>query len=77
MRLWIQEQCGGGESMLLSSLRNLVASGYQAQILTTPVSLGMEGSVPCLGGEGSGVGGRESIFKVCWGISQRLSTDTE
>ena len=32
--------------MLLSSLRNLVASGYQAQILTTPVSLGLGGSVP-------------------------------
>ena len=46
MRLRIQEQCGGGESMLLSSLRNLVASGYQAQILITPVSLGLEGSVP-------------------------------
>ena len=31
--------------MLLSSLRNLVASGYQAQILTTRVSLGLGGSV--------------------------------
>ena len=32
--------------MPLSSLRNLVTSGYQAQILTTPVSLGLGGSVP-------------------------------
>lgn len=31
--------------MLLSSLRNLVASGYQAQILTTSVSLGLGGGV--------------------------------
>lgn len=66
--------------MLLSSLRNLVASGYQAQILTTSVSLGLRGcgeDCAMVGGEESGVGGRESIFKVHWGISWRLSTETE
>ena len=78
MRIRIQEQCSGGESMPLSSLRNLVTSGYQAQILTTPMSLGLGGGVCAMvGGEGSGVGGRESIFKVRWGISWRLSTEAE
>lgn len=30
-----------------------------------------------VGGEGSGVGGHESVFRVCLGISWRLSTETE
>ena len=38
---------------------------------------GVGGECAMVGGEGSGVGGHESIFKVHWGISWRLSTEAE